>query len=177
MALSSLTSFSQHPDTHNGKHGSEMHDQLQAAHVGFITNKLSLTEAEAQAFWPIYHAYKTEKKALISQQDKKAMRKNMQSMDKLSEKEALALLEKMTSHRTAMLSLEQSYQSKYLAVLPANKVLMLHHAEMQFKQRVMQRLKRGHEQGASKGKHGKRGRSSRHPNIEMGHYPGAGMGF
>ncbi len=165
IALSSLTSVGQKHDKHDGKHTSEMHERLQTAHVGFITNELSLTEAEAQAFWPVYNAHKADKKALMGTHDMKSMHKNQQSMEKLSEKEALVLLEKMTAHRSAVTSLEQSYQSKYLAVLPANKVLMLHHAEMQFKQRVMERFKRGHEARTKKANHGKRSKDSRHPGM------------
>jgi hypothetical protein len=165
IALSSLASVGQKPEMHDGKRTSEMHERLQTAHIGFITKELSLTEAEAQAFWPVYNAHKAEKKALMGTRDMKSMHKDQQSMDKLSEKEALVLLKKMTAQQAAMMSLEQSYQSKYLEILPANKVLMLHHAEMQFKKRVMDRFKDGHDARAKKANHGKRSKGSRHPGM------------
>ncbi|GAB2837123.1 hypothetical protein [Ferruginibacter profundus] len=39
-------------------------EKLQALYVAFITNKLQLSEAEAQAFWPVHNEFDKEIKAV-----------------------------------------------------------------------------------------------------------------
>ena len=44
--------------------GQQQRENMEAKHIGFITNQLQLTTEEAQAFWPVYNRYHAEIEAL-----------------------------------------------------------------------------------------------------------------
>ena len=54
ILLAVMTSAWAQPQRGDKKHG-DWREKVRAEQVAFITNELNLTEAEAQAFWPVYN--------------------------------------------------------------------------------------------------------------------------
>lgn len=111
-----------------------MKEKMKAKNEAFITSKLDLSEAEAAKFWPIYNAYKAERKELRSQFNYKANKD-------LTEKEANEALNQMLNYKTKDLDLQKNYIAKLKEVLPATKVATLMSSERQFKEGVVKNIR------------------------------------
>jgi hypothetical protein len=124
-------------------------EKIRAAKVAFFTNKLSLSTAEAQAFWPIFNEYEEKHHQL-----KKKKRSLMMSrfIEEKSDNELIADLRKLHELRQNEVELDKEYLEKYLKVLPPQKVADYYRAERQFSIEVLKNMRRNMD-----GKHGRRG--------------------
>jgi hypothetical protein len=124
-------------------------EKIRAAKVAFFTNKLSLSTAEAQAFWPIFNEYEEKHHQL-----KKKKRSLMMSrfIEEKSDNELIADLRKMHELRQNEVELDKEYLEKYLKVLPPQKVADYYRAERQFSIEVLKNMRRNMD-----GKHRRRG--------------------
>jgi hypothetical protein len=126
-------------------------DKLKSFKIAFITEKLQLSPKEAQTFWPIYNEYEAKKQA-IQDEELKTTNYYTQLGDKMSEKEASEISDKLISYQKREAQLAEEYNAKFKTVLPATKVLKLYQAEVQFKRQLLKRLREGQEQGVPKAK-------------------------
>jgi hypothetical protein len=124
-------------------------EKIRAAKVAFFTNKLSLSTAEAQAFWPIFNEYEEKHHQL-----KKKKRSLMMSrfIEEKSDNELIADLRKLHELRHNEVELDKEYLEKYLKVLPPQKVADYYRAERQFSIEVLKNMRRNMD-----GKHRRRG--------------------
>jgi len=123
----------------------EMNDkkeQIKALKVGFITNELSLTTEEAAKFWPIYNAF-DDKQFELRHQKMKAFKARMddEALDKMSEKEAAALLAQMESNEDELCQLRKKFIANIRGVLPATKIIKLKKAEDNFNRKLLQQYR------------------------------------
>lgn len=133
--LFSILSFSQ--DSKD-----EKKEQIKALKVGFITNELSLTTEEATKFWPIYNTFEEKQYELKSRKMKAIKAKlNDDSLDKMSEKDASALLNQMESTENELYQVRRKLISSLKGILPATKILKLKKAEDNFKKKLLQQYK------------------------------------
>lgn len=109
--------------------------RLKAAKIGFITTELDLTEAEAQAFWPLYNKYESDKEA--SRKKMRALRLDMTDGEEFTEKEAEAFMVAYLAHRQEELDIEKAFYQSLRAVLPSVKVAKLFRAERRFQREVL----------------------------------------
>jgi hypothetical protein len=120
----------------------EKKEQIKALKVGFITNELSLTTEEAAKFWPIYNAIDNKQFEL---RHKKAIvfRTIMDddALDKMSEKEAAALLAQMESNDNELCQLQKKLISNLKGVIPAKKIIKLKKAEDNFIKKLLQQYR------------------------------------
>lgn len=117
-------------------------EQIKALKVGFITNELSLTTEEAAKFWPIYNAFEDRQYELKSRK-MKAIKANMseEAIDKLSEKDASALLAQMESTENELHQIRKKLFANLKEILPAKKILKLKKAEDDFKKKLLQQYR------------------------------------
>jgi hypothetical protein len=125
--------FGQKP---GGENREKVREKLKAHKVAFITDKVQLTEAEAEKFWPMYHAYEQEKKSNREDVFEKGNLKK-----EMTEQEAEATLKNMMEFKSKDLDLEKKYISKFRTVLPASKVVRLIRAEKEFKANMVEKIK------------------------------------
>src|SRR5690606_12650195 len=59
----STSAVAQQPGKKEG-YSAEKREKIESLKVGFLTEKMQLTTAEAEKFWPVYNKYKAEMKAL-----------------------------------------------------------------------------------------------------------------
>lgn len=135
LFLLSIPSFAQ-------QEMSEKKEQIKALKVGFITNELSLTTEEASKFWPIYNAF-DGKQFELRHQKMKAFKARMddEALDKMSEKEAAALLAQMESNEDELCQLRKKFISTLKGVLPAKKIIKLKKAEDSFNRKLLQQYR------------------------------------
>jgi Spy/CpxP family protein refolding chaperone len=116
-------------------------EQIRALKVGYITNELALTTDEATKFWPIYNAY-DDKQFEIRHQKMKAFKQRMDAdLDKMSEKEASALLAQMENTEDDLYQIRKKFISKLKGILPSVKIIKLKKAEDDFNRKLLQQYR------------------------------------
>lgn len=125
----------------------EQRAQIEAKHKSMITKKLELTDAEASQFWPVYENMREEMKAVReefkSTKGDKADRKNM------SDKDMELHMNRRFEAKEKMLAIEKKYTSKFMQILPAEKVMKLKRTEKAVKHKMKDRVTRK-KQGSQK---------------------------
>lgn len=119
----------------------EKKEQIKALKVGFITTELALTSDEASKFWPLYNAFE-DKQLDLRLQKMKAFRGRMDSdLDKLSEKEASALLSQMETNEDELYQARKKFIASLRGVLPSLKIIQLKKAEDDFNRKLLQQYR------------------------------------
>lgn len=99
------------------KGGNDDGNKIQALKIAFITQKLDLTTAEAQKFWPVYNEYDDEVKSL----------KKNNNGDVLERDERL-------------LNLRKKYKVQFDKILGADRTNKLYNAEGEFRNVLIKQL-------------------------------------
>lgn len=120
----------------------EVFEKIKAEKISFFTEKLSLTPAEAQAFWPVYNEFE-KKRFEIQRQKHEAERMPDEKLAALSETE----IEKITNMYISSFEKEalllKDYNKQFLKILPKKKVLMMYRIENEFRGHLIREYKRG----------------------------------
>lgn len=160
LALAAGVAFAQQPDEHRKK-GNDWREKVRAEQVSFITEQLDLSEAEAQAFWPVYND--------VQKQRREAFKNMGEAFKALSEgaegSNADALLNKYLDEKKASDKIEAEAIARYKKVLPAQKVAKLILAEENFRHRQINKLGRGEGPGPAGNRPGKGGPGGRFPQM------------
>jgi hypothetical protein len=129
ILIGSGSAFSQKEDFE------EKSEKVKAAKVAFITNRLNLTSAQAEKFWPVFNEFETEKRKI-----RKQLRgfKNDKLKEDASEEQYKVELNKMFALRQEELNLEKSYSEKFLKVISARQLVDLFKSESEFTRMLLQ---------------------------------------
>lgn len=140
LFITSLTSFAQ--DGPLRERFKQKKEQVKSLKVAFITNELDLTPDEAAKFWPLYNAFEDKQQEIRKQKMKAFMdKKDDNSIDKLSEKEAATMLNQMESTEEELYQLKKKFIANLKGVLPATKILKLKKAEEEFSKKLLQQYR------------------------------------
>lgn len=133
LTLASWSTFSQNSDKR---------EKIKFLKVAFITERLALTETEAQKFWPIYNAYETEK----DMQRRQGFEKRKEISDDITEAQARIMLVDFIKFERDRESLRVDFIENLLnqKVLPAKKILKLKTAEAEFNRKMLHEYKKRH---------------------------------
>lgn len=115
----------------------ENRDKIKEWRTAFITNKLDLTEAEAQKFWPIYNAREVELRAI--KKDRRAH--GLKDANNLSEEEAEVLINKHFESRQKELDLNKAYFQRLKSAIPASKIILIPRVETEFKRTILEKMR------------------------------------
>lgn len=127
MILPALIAFGQDDDLIRDSGGRE---KIRAAHAAYITERLELTSAEAEKFWPVYREYGDKRKKLRQQfRDAKRSGKN--------EKELLDLDLEIKQQE---LDLEKDYSLRLQKIIPPEKLVRLREAEIDFRKLLLRQI-------------------------------------
>ncbi len=116
-------------------------ENIDALHTSYITEKLNLTSAEAQKFWPVYDQYHNSKEEL-----KKQRRNNAETVrkaggiDNMSEADVQKIIASESDIKTRELEVDKVYVTKFEQVLPIRKVAKFYIAEEEFKLYLLKQL-------------------------------------
>ncbi|KJD33322.1 hypothetical protein PK35_05540 [Tamlana nanhaiensis] len=117
-------------------------DKIKALKVAFITERLELTEKEAQEFWPVYNAYDdiTNK---IKFEDLRAIRRDIKEHTAtLSSNQASDLLNQLVTAENKLHAEEDKLITKLKKIISPKKILMLKVAEEDFKRKMFDQWKK-----------------------------------
>lgn len=114
----------------------DRNENVEAAKVAFITDKLGLTPEQSQKFWPVYNEYEAKRRALIKSY-RSGYRRNL---DDLTEQEANARINEMFSTKEKELELEKEYAARYQNIITTKQLIMLYRAERDFTKLLLKRL-------------------------------------
>jgi|SaaInl74LU_5_DNA_1037368.scaffolds.fasta_scaffold01534_4 hypothetical protein len=121
-------------------------DRIEAAKIAFITKEAELSSEEAKVFWPLYEAFHAELRA-IDKDPMVKIRKDPSKPARWTDEEALSILKAVEEIAEKREAIRKKYQKKFLAVLPAHKVLAYYHAEWEFQRRLNDRLRESRPNG------------------------------
>lgn len=121
-------------------------ERFEAQKVAFITDRLDLSSAEAEKFWPIYNAYKDEQKAA-----QKAWRidhdYSHEDIIKMSDSDAEKFTKDQLGHEQILLDLRKALITNMKGVISPQKIVMLLEAEKEFRVDLMRKVSHGQGQG------------------------------
>ncbi|MBK9736240.1 MAG: hypothetical protein IPO92_15275 [Saprospiraceae bacterium] len=109
-------------------------DKVKSQKVAFITQKLDLTEEEAQKFWPVYNAYQSDVAALKASLDLNPRRD-------MSDKEAEDMMYAMLDGRSKEIDIQKRYIQKMKSAIPTRKIAMLFKVEREFREELISKIK------------------------------------
>jgi hypothetical protein len=125
-----------------GKKMLEKKEQIYALKVAFITNNLSLTSTEAEKFWPIYNSFEQKQFELKRQKSIFFIKKmNDETLNKMSDKEALAVLIQMEASEDEMFQLRKKLIITLKNILSPVKIIKLKKAEEEFNKKLLQQYR------------------------------------
>ena len=139
LALS-VQAFAQNNNGNMGDFAKQWQERLESEKIAFLTNEMSLTPKEAQAFWPIYNQAQKEQREAIEASMKAFGELDKALRDGKTGREVNALLEKYTKAVDEQ-NVSAKYLKEYLKVLPAEKVGKLFIGEEKFRQTQINRLR------------------------------------
>jgi len=131
VALTSWSSFSQH---------SEKREKIKSLKVAFITERLALTETEAQKFWPIYNTYESKK----DEHRRMGYDKRKQISEDMTEAQAKIMLKDFVAFEKERENLRSGFVESLLKVMPAKKIIQLKLAEEEFNRKMLHEYKKRH---------------------------------
>ncbi len=115
----------------------ERYERVQSAKIGFITEKVSLSEEEAQKFWPIYNDYQQNRGKIYHE-----IRKRIKTgkSEGISSEEKSKLMDETMALKEQELVLQKNFKAKILTVISIDQYLDLISAEKEFNTILMERL-------------------------------------
>jgi hypothetical protein len=125
--------------------GEKRKEKVEALKRSFYSEKLELTPAEAEKFWPIYNEFKKKEDAL--KKDAKGEKKKGEAPPKLSEKEVLTHLDQSAQQKKAHIDLETQFYKDCLPVLGPDRVMQLTKIDREFQRELLQHMKERKEGG------------------------------
>lgn len=102
--------------------------QIQADRKAIVSRLMSMTEAESNAFWPVYNTYRED----IRKIDDKLVsvaESYFSSPDSLTDKQAQTLLSDWMKLRADKLNLRKSYVKKFSKAIPTTKLVRFYQIE------------------------------------------------
>jgi len=115
-------------------------DKIKALKIAHITEYLSLTSEEAQAFWPLYNANEEARMKLMDEFGFNRLK----DIDALSEAEAKNRIENIVKTEAARQKLNKTYFNKMKTILSAKKLLKLMEVERSFRRKMIKEFKNRH---------------------------------
>ncbi len=114
-------------------------EKIKTLKVAFITERLSLTSDEAQAFWPIYNEHEKNIQR-IRRSERFGIQAKLMDMELLTQSEASGLLSQLMELEETKQDLHFSFLEKMSTVISPKKTLLLIKAEEDFKRRLLREM-------------------------------------
>ncbi|NNC49311.1 MAG: sensor of ECF-type sigma factor [Flaviramulus sp.] len=122
-------------------------DKIKALKVSFLTERLELTQEEAQEFWPVYNAY-DDITSKIKFEDLRSIRREIKNnITSLSDKRASELLAEIATAENKLHVEDLKLNIKLKKIISSKKILLLKIAEEDFKKKLFEQWKKRRHNG------------------------------
>ena len=138
LMLFNFTALAQPPM--KGDIDPQKREQIENMKIAFITKKVNLTSAEAQAFWPVYNEFHNKLDELRKSK-RQIFREGKEDVSNMTDAEVEALMQQHFDFRMKELELQKEYHGKFKSVLPVKKVAALYSAEEEFKRELIKKIR------------------------------------
>ena len=115
--------------------------KIRTLKIAHITEKLNLTESEAEKFWPIYNTYDKNTAKIKYENVRKLREEIKQNIDTLTEDKANELLTRLQEAEEKLFKEKIQLVNKLRAVISPQKIILLKIAEEEFNRRMLERMK------------------------------------
>jgi hypothetical protein len=119
-----------------GERRSERLGQLDNAKIAFLTTRLSLSQEQAQRFWPVYNEF-TAKRRELAQNGRQLRQANP---DALTDQQVRDNINQSFVLRQQELNLEKDYAERFQKVISVRQTGQLFRAERDFTREVIKRV-------------------------------------
>ena len=119
--------------------------QLENAKIAFITNRVSLTQDQAQKFWPLYNEFSDRRREL--NRSGRLLRREI--TEGMTDQQLRDNFTQSFNTRQQELNLEKEYFDKFQKVISLRQVAQLFQAERDFTKEVIKRVAGGAGQAGS----------------------------
>jgi len=128
----------------------DQYEKIKSIKVAYITEQLSLTPAEAEVFWPVYNDFENRRNK-IRDERKKVIENFRNKAENMTENDISKVLDEYIGFFTTENDLMIQYNNNLKEILPPEKVMKLHLAEIQFRHHLIEKLRdqRGRGRGPS----------------------------
>ena len=110
--------------------------QIENAKIAFITNRVALTQDQAQKFWPLYNEFSTRRREL--NRNGRLLRRDV--TEGLTEQQIRENFTQAFAMRQQELNLEKEYFDKFQKAISLRQVAQLFQAERDFTKEVIKRV-------------------------------------
>lgn len=117
----------------------ERMQELKAQKTAFLTQRLDLSPAEAEKFWPVYNQFDKELEA--NRKEMREANKSVKKDDDLTEAEASAAIDRDIASRQKELDTRKKYAVEFKKTIGAVKTMKLAKAERDFKKELIKRVR------------------------------------
>lgn len=118
----------------------KMIEVIKSKKVAFLTENVGLTSQEGQKFWPVYN--ELEKARLDLMDRKRDLEESTDDKTIRSEDAYRKLAGEMVGVHLKEAKLIEEYNTKFLSILPAEKVVKLYRSERKFRSFLMQEMRK-----------------------------------
>ncbi len=112
-------------------------EKVKALKIGIITQKVSLTESQAERFWPLYNVYSDERSENMRVIRSKINKNN----NSVSDSEALKKQDEILELKEKDIQIERKYRDKFLKIISPKQYSDLIEAEHEFNRMLIDKLK------------------------------------
>ncbi|AWA30413.1 sensor of ECF-type sigma factor [Flavobacterium magnum] len=122
--------------------GQASKERIKSLKVAFLTRELALTSSEAEKFWPFFNAYEDKQFEVRFKKMREIKSKmNPPAVDRLSEKEAAALLTQLEEAEQELADNRRKLIANLKTVISPIKILKLKKAEDDFNHKLLRQYK------------------------------------
>ncbi len=124
--------------------GEKRKEKVEALKRSYYSEKLALTPAEAEKFWPLYNDFKKKEDGL--KKEAKGEKKKGEA-PKLTEKDVLSELDQTAQQKKTHIDLETQFYKDCMPVLGPDRVMQLTKIDREFQRELLQHMKERKEGG------------------------------
>lgn len=119
-------------------------EKIRALKIAYITDKLNLSETEAEKFWPIYNKYDA-KLMKLRVEERYKLKKSISEvggLEALSESDADGITKKMIELEKEMFETKKAFFVSLRKVISSKKIIKLQMAEREFNRNMIRKLRK-----------------------------------
>ncbi len=116
-------------------------EKIKSLKIAFITERLDLSSAEAQKFWPVYNAHE-EKLEEFRKIERLEIRGKLRNLEAVSDSEADKLLDQYLALQEEKNKEQRSFSVKMRKIISAKKTILLMKSEEDFKRRLIKQYRK-----------------------------------